>query len=104
MLEMGVDPSEPGFERVHGLRVHSRDATIELPWPELADFPGYGLVMTRHDFDALLAERAQKAGARMMERTEAPRPDHRGRMGRGAPRSGPPRTRTPSPPRSAPGS
>ena len=70
ILRMGIDPDQPGFERVLGLRVHSRSATIDLPWPELADFPGYGLVMTRHDLDALLAERAQKAGARMMERTE----------------------------------
>ena len=71
MLRMGIDPDQPGFERVLGLRVHSRSATIDLPWPELHDFPGYGLVMTRHDFDALLVERAEKAGARMMERTEA---------------------------------
>ncbi len=71
MLHMGVDPDDPRFERVFGLRVYSRDAMIELPWPELRSWPGYGLVMTRLDFDALLAERAQKAGARLMERTEA---------------------------------
>jgi menaquinone-9 beta-reductase len=71
MLQMGVDPDEPGFQRVNGLRVYSRDAMIELPWPELSSWPGYGLVRTRHDFDALLAERAVKAGARLVERTEA---------------------------------
>ena len=74
MLKMGVDPTDPRFERVGGLRVHSRDATIELPFPELRTWPDYGVVMTRHDFDALLAERAQKAGARLMERTEALEP------------------------------
>ena len=74
MLKMGVDPEDPGFERVDGLRVYSRFATIELPWPELATWPGYGLVRTRLDFDAILAERAQKAGARLMERTEAVEP------------------------------
>lgn len=74
LLKMGVDPDEPGFERVKGLRVHSRDALIELPFPELSSFPDFGLVRTRHDFDALLAERAQKAGARLMERTEAIEP------------------------------
>ena len=57
-----------------GLRVHSRDATIELPFPQLRTFPDYGLVRTRHDFDALLIQRAQKAGARLMERTEAVAP------------------------------
>lgn len=74
MLKMGVDPTDPGFERVDGLRVYSRFATIELPWPELTSWPGYGVVRTRHDFDALLAERAQKAGARLLERTEAVEP------------------------------
>jgi menaquinone-9 beta-reductase len=71
MLRMGVDPDDPGFERVIGLRVHSRRASIDLPWPELSSWPGYGLVRTRFDFDALLIERAQKAGARLLERTEA---------------------------------
>lgn len=52
LLKMGVDPDEPGFERVKGLRVHSRDAMIELPFPQLRTFPDYGLVRTRHDFDA----------------------------------------------------
>ncbi|MDP9330086.1 MAG: geranylgeranyl reductase family protein [Actinomycetota bacterium] len=74
MLKMGVDPDDPGFERVNGLRVHSRSATIDLPWPELSSWPGYGLVRTREDFDALLMQRAQKAGARLLERTEAVAP------------------------------
>ena len=74
MLKMGVDPDAPGFERAKGLRVYSRDAMIELPWPELSSWPDYGLVMTRHDFDQMLAERAQKAGARLLERTEAVEP------------------------------
>ena len=74
MLKMGVDPDEPGFERVKGLRVHSRSATIDIPWPELSSLPNYGLVRTREDFDAILIERAQKAGARLMERTEATEP------------------------------
>ena len=72
MLRMGIDPEqEPGFEKVRGLRVYSRTATIELPWPELSTWPGYGLVMPRIDFDHLLVQRAEKAGARIMERTEA---------------------------------
>jgi geranylgeranyl reductase family protein len=74
MLRMGIDPDEPGFERVKGLRVHSRSTTIELPWPELETWPNYGLVMTRYDFDQLLAQRAEKAGARVIEATEAVEP------------------------------
>src|SRR5207245_4067408 len=74
VLKMGVDTDQPGFERVNGLRVHSRFATIDLPWPELTSWPDYGLVMPRHEFDAILAGRAQKAGARLIERTEAIEP------------------------------
>jgi menaquinone-9 beta-reductase len=74
MLKMGLDPDDPGFERVEGLRVYSRHASIELRWPELHDYPDFGLVRTRHDFDELLARRAQKAGARLLERTEALQP------------------------------
>ena len=77
MLKMGVDPDDPGFERVQGLRVHSRATTIELPWPDLQTWPNYGLVRTRHDFDQLLVDRATKAGARLLEGTEAVAPTMR---------------------------
>jgi geranylgeranyl reductase family protein len=77
MLRMGVDPDDPGFERVKGLRVYSRSVTMELPWPELESWPNYGLVRTRHDFDQLLVDRAVKAGARLLEGTEAVEPTFR---------------------------
>ena len=71
---MGIDTEDPGFERVIGLRVHARHTTIELPWPELTSFPGVGLVMPRDRFDHLLVQRAVKAGARLLEETEAVEP------------------------------
>jgi menaquinone-9 beta-reductase len=71
MLHMGIDADDPRFERVLGLRVHSRDVTIELPWPELTSWPTYGLVMPRAEFDHLLIQRARKAGARVLERVDA---------------------------------
>jgi menaquinone-9 beta-reductase len=71
---MGVDTRDPGFERVVGLRIHSRDHSIDLPWPELRTWPDHGLVMPRLGFDRLLLERARKAGARVLEATEARRP------------------------------
>jgi geranylgeranyl reductase family protein len=74
LLKMGVDTDDPGFERVKGLRVHSRSTTIELPWPELQSWPNYGLVRTRLDFDQILVDRATKAGARLLEATEAVEP------------------------------
>jgi geranylgeranyl reductase family protein len=72
--KMGVDTSDPGFERVVGLRVHTRSAIIDIPWPELSSWPGYGLVMPRDAFDHLLAQHAVKAGARLFEMTEAVAP------------------------------
>ncbi len=68
---MGIDVAEPGFERHDGLRIHARRVTLELPWPSLRSYPGYGLTRTRGEFDQLLARRAQKAGAILRERTEA---------------------------------
>ena len=72
--DMGIDTEDPGFEKVIGLRVYTRNTTIQLPWPELTSFPGFGLVMPRDRFDHLLAQRAVKAGARLLERTEAVAP------------------------------
>jgi geranylgeranyl reductase family protein len=74
IMDMGIDTADPGFEKVIGLRVHARRTTIQLPWPDLTSFPPYGLVMPREGFDHLLAQRAVKAGARLLERTEAVAP------------------------------
>jgi menaquinone-9 beta-reductase len=74
LLRMGIDTDDPGFERVGGLRVHARACTVDLPWPELETWPGYGLVRTRYDFDQLLVTKAQKAGARLLEHAEATEP------------------------------
>jgi geranylgeranyl reductase family protein len=74
LTRMGVDVEDPGFERHGGLRIYSRKVTLELPWPALRAFPGYGLLRTRAEFDELLARRAEKAGAVLRERTEAVAP------------------------------
>jgi len=75
LVEMGVDTSvENGFIRNRGLRIIGGDVTLELPWPELASYPDYGLVRPRLDFDELLARTAQKAGARLHEQTNVTGP------------------------------
>jgi menaquinone-9 beta-reductase len=71
LAEMEIDTADPGFVHVEGLRIYGRHASLELPWPVLADWPGLGLVRTRLDFDHLLAQTAAKAGAKLSERTEA---------------------------------
>jgi len=71
-----------GWRRNKGLRLIAAGRTIELPWPDLADFPSYGLVRTRLGFDEELAQHARSAGARILERhsvTEAIR-DENGRV------------------------
>jgi len=65
---MGVPiPENEGWLRNKGLRIIGGGGRIELPWPELSSYPGFGLVRTRLDFDEILARHAQKAGARLLE-------------------------------------
>ena len=56
-----------GWIKNHGLRIIGGGMRIEVPWPDLASFPSYGLVRPRQDFDEILARTAQKAGARLYE-------------------------------------
>lgn len=63
IVAMGIDPSAPGWTRNRGLRVIGGGLRLELDWPELAAYPDYGLTRTRLDFDQLLAEAANGAGA-----------------------------------------
>lgn len=70
ILAMGIDPApDDGWIRNQGLRIIGGGMRLELPWPDLASYPDYGLVRTREDFDEILARQAQKAGARLHERT-----------------------------------
>jgi menaquinone-9 beta-reductase len=69
LVAMGFDLDQPGWQKNKGLRIKGAGHTIELPWPDLADFPPFGMVRTRMDFDEILARHAQKVGARLMERT-----------------------------------
>jgi geranylgeranyl reductase family protein len=66
LIGMGVDINAPGWARNQGLRIYGGGVKIELPWPELASFPDFGLVRTRTSLDQLLAEHAAKAGARLL--------------------------------------
>lgn len=61
-------PETDGWRRNKGLRLIAGGRTIELPWPEVSDFPEYGLIRTRLGFDEELARHAQSAGALILER------------------------------------
>jgi menaquinone-9 beta-reductase len=64
---MGVPFTGEGWQRHRGLRIIGGGGRIELDWPDLSSYPGYGLVRARTDFDQLLARHAEKAGARVLE-------------------------------------
>jgi flavin-dependent dehydrogenase len=73
--DMGLADELAGAgHRFHGLRSHGFGRTLELSWPHHPDFPDYGYVITRKDLDALVAERAAKAGATVWEGAEATEP------------------------------
>ena len=68
LVSMGVPIGEQdGWVRNKGLRIIGGGVRLELPWPELSSYPGYGLVRSRLDFDETLARTAQQAGARLLE-------------------------------------
>jgi len=75
LVAMGVDVSEEaGWLRNKGLRVIGAGMRLELDWPELGSYPGYGLVRTRASLDEQLARRAQAAGAKLVEDTSVTGP------------------------------
>jgi menaquinone-9 beta-reductase len=69
LVGMGLDLDSPGWQKNKGLRIVGAGHRLELPWPELASFPPYGMVRTRMDLDEILARHAEKSGARLQERT-----------------------------------
>jgi menaquinone-9 beta-reductase len=68
LVNMGIplDPRD-GWLPNKGLRIIGGGARLELDWPELSSYPGFGLVRNRLGFDETLARAAQKAGARLRE-------------------------------------
>jgi geranylgeranyl reductase family protein len=82
LLAMGVDPTGDGWVRNRGLRVIGGGAKLELDWPDLASFPGYGLTRTRLDFDEILAKQATGRGAWLQTSTTVTAPIFDDRTGR----------------------
>lgn len=74
LTAMGITFEDEGWVKNHGLRLIGAGARLELPWPELAEYPDFGLVRTRYDFDQILADRAVMAGAKLLERTSVTGP------------------------------
>ena len=69
--DMGLATELSHHHRYDGLRSMAFGRTLELKWPDHPDLPSYGYVITRADLDALVARRAEKAGATILEGHEA---------------------------------
>ncbi|HET7653707.1 MAG TPA: geranylgeranyl reductase family protein [Acidimicrobiales bacterium] len=82
--DMGLADDLAKHHRFVGLRSMAFGQTLELSWPPTPGFPSYGYVVTRHDLDALVAGRAEKAGATLWQGTEAVAPVVEGGFVRGA--------------------
>jgi len=74
LADMGLYDRLTEFHRYEGLRAVAHDTTIELKWPKHPVFPDHGFVVRRRDLDQFVAERAEKAGATLLQGTEAVRP------------------------------
>jgi geranylgeranyl reductase family protein len=64
----------PGWTRQEGLRMYGGGVVLDLPWPELDDWPSHSLTATRALFDETLVRHAQKAGVQLWEATEVTGP------------------------------
>jgi geranylgeranyl reductase family protein len=83
LIRLGIDTSvEAGWRHSEGLRVYGGGISLELPWPELSNYPPYSVTRTRMDFDEILIRHAQKAGARLQESTNVLGPLHDETTGR----------------------
>ncbi|ACQ81474.1 geranylgeranyl reductase [Beutenbergia cavernae DSM 12333] len=83
LVTMGV-PTRPedGWIRNKGLRVIGGGHRLELPWPQVASYPDYGLVRARSDLDSTLASHARASGAKLLEGMAVTKPvtDDAGRI------------------------
>ncbi len=69
LIRLGIDTSEAnGWLHNKGLRIYGGgEQPFQLDWPDLTDFPPFGLVRPRSDFDDLLVKNAIAAGATLYQ-------------------------------------
>ena len=71
---MGLGDEMKSMEHVRGLRVHAGGRTMELEWPDGDAWRNYGLVKPRKDLDKLVLDNAEKAGAKVLQKTQVASP------------------------------
>ena len=72
--EMGLGRGLERFHRYHGLRATGMGRELELEWPAHPIYPSHGYVVRRRDLDAMVADNAVAAGAKLLEGHEAIHP------------------------------
>lgn len=83
LASLGIETREDeGWIRNRGLRILGAGLRLQLPWPELVNFPDHGLVRPRRDFDETLARHAQATGAKLLEQVTVTGPVLAERAGR----------------------
>ena len=65
-----ADGRADGWAVQRGLRMYGGGVTLDMPWPDLDDWPSHSVTATRSLLDQTLAEHAQKSGAVLWESTE----------------------------------
>jgi geranylgeranyl reductase family protein len=78
LQDMGLGDELATWESVVGLRVHAANRTLELKFPELDDWPNFGLVKPRKDLDKIVLDNAEAAGAKVLFHTQAIEPTFEG--------------------------
>ena len=73
-LEEEAEGRPPGWARQRGLRMYGGGVVLDLPWPQLDDFPAHSVTAARSLFDHALARRAVAVGAQLWEQTEVVAP------------------------------
>ncbi len=68
LINLGLPMSETdGWAHNKGLRIIGGGMTLQLDWPDVASFPGHGMVRARADLDEVLARHAAASGATLLE-------------------------------------
>ena len=83
LINLGIPLSETdGWAHNKGLRIIGGGMRLQLDWPDVTSFPGYGMVRARQDLDEVLARHAASCGATLIERRNVSEPilDDAGRI------------------------
>jgi geranylgeranyl reductase family protein len=66
------------FHVYKGLRARAFNKVLDLQWPKIDNYIDYGVVVSRYELDAAVANNATKQGAQLFEKTEALLPIYEG--------------------------